>query len=229
MTPDVAESAGAILDFYGGVLGSAIGSRAYSTAGGEGPGSIMASTAGANFMRDILINMPQVAKIKLIDEIFLDPSLTAAFLSKPTTERGRLLQYKKIINLLAEKGFTAGLTIQPGVTRETAEQEDRGTDVPYIGFPGLPEDPEANKQQRLQRFRERNEKIRRENAPSSIPDQSFAPPPNLPPMPAETPTPPAVAQAPSGPANMQTFAQLFPEDTISKGMQQQAGIGSLFS
>lgn len=224
--PDFAAQAGPIMDFYVGVLGSAAGSQLYSLTGTTGPGVIAASGAGARELRRLINELPQTKRLEAIDMIFTDPELTASLMMRPQSAAGRERQYNRIINLLMDRGFGVAAGMQPAITRETFEEEDRGTGTPYMGFPGLPENLPEVQRQLQERLRQQN----LENMPAPEQQGSLVPP-------APTPTPgggaaPSPVQfasaAPSrppiqssGPVDRARFAALFPED------RELLGIGSL--
>jgi hypothetical protein len=228
--PDFAAQAGPIMDFYVGILGSAAGTRTFSAVGGTGPGQISAAGVGSRELRRLINDLPQAKRLEAIDMVFTDPALTAALMQRPGTDAGRARQYQRILRFLGERGFMATTSGQPSITRETFEEEDRGTGAPYMGFPGLPESRPDVEQQLRQRLQEQNLR----NAPPNLP------PPNqqgalVPPV--QTPTldrgaaPRPVQQASaapqrppiqsSGPVDRTRYAALFPED------RELLGIGSL--
>ena len=102
--PDFAKEAGPILDFYYGIGGSALGTRAYGllTGGQAGPGSIMAAGVGARTVREYLQELPLTKRLEAIELSFLDPQLTAQLLKKPKTERDRKRVSDTILNILTK-------------------------------------------------------------------------------------------------------------------------------
>jgi hypothetical protein len=219
--PDYMVSAGPMVEFYIGVLGSAAGTQAFRAAGGTGPGAISASSVGARELRKFMLELPQVAKLRAIDLMFTDPSLIAALMQKPGTAAGNDRLYTRITKMLSDKLFNVSASMAPYVVREGAEEEDRG-----IGSP-LAEDPSVEipaLQQRLQ-----NQTQQQVSPPSNI--QGPTNPPNVAPtaMGGSATSPalqaPAAQQRPpvnqSGPVDRAKFAALFPED------RELMGIGSL--
>jgi hypothetical protein len=219
--PDYMVSAGPMVEFYIGVLGSAAGTQAFKEAGGTGPGAISASSVGARELRKFMLELPQVAKLRAIDLMFTDPSLIAALMQKPSTTAGSDRLYTRITKMLSDKLFNVSASMAPYVVREGAEEEDRG-----IGSP-LAEDPSVEipaLQQRLQ-----NQTQQQVSPPSNI--QGPTNPPNVAPtaMGGSATSPalqaPAAQQRPpvnqSGPVDRARFAALFPED------RELMGIGSL--
>jgi len=221
--PDFAAQAGPMMDFYVGILGSAGGTRAFGAVGGTGPGSISAAGVGARELRRLINDMPQVKRLEAIDMVFTNPQLTAALMQRPGTDAGRARQYQRILRLMGEQGFRMATGSQSGVTRETFEEEDRGTETPYMGFPGLPEDRSAVEQQLRERLQQQN----LNNAPPQEAPVPTAPPPTpgVGAAPSPVPLSSAVPQRPpiqsSGPVDRARFAALFPED------RELLGIGSL--
>lgn len=236
--PDFAATAGPIVDFYVGILGSAAGTKTFTAVGASGPGSISAANVGARELRKLLSVMPQTKRLELIDTVFTDPALTASLMTRPQSAAGIERQYQRIIRLLGERGFVAATSVQPGIVRETFEEEDRGTGAPYMGFPGLPENRSDVERQLRDRLNQQNLR----NAPPNMPppDQrgSLTPPPPAPTGGGAAATAPiqraaapqAPPQPPSGPVDRARFAAFFPNDPTTDLIRQQAasgGIGSL--
>jgi hypothetical protein len=237
--PDFAATAGPIVDFYVGILGSSAGTTAFTAVGGSGPGSISAAGVGARELRKLLSEMPQTKRLELIDMVFTNPTLTASLMTRPQSAAGIKRQYQRILRFLGERGFVAATSVQPGIVRETFEEEDRGTGTPYMGFPGLPENRSDVERQLRDRLNQQNLR----NAPPNMPppDQRGS----LMPLPA-APTggggaaatapiqraaaPQAPPPPPSGPVDRARFAAFFPNDSTTDLIRQQAassGIGSL--
>ncbi len=218
--PDFMASAGPIVDFYVGVLGSAAGSRAFAAVGGQGPGVISASGVGTRELRKFMLELPATAKLRAIDLMFTDPALIAALMQKPGTAASKKRGVQKIIGMLQDKLFNNTVTMAPYVVRETFEEEDRGLNSP------LAEDPEVE----IPALQERlNQQIQQQNMPPNNQQGALNPP-------VQTPTPnsgpalgpvnpqPAAVQTASqgsGPVDRAKFAALFPED------RELLGIGSL--
>ena len=212
--PDAfAADAGPIMEFYVGVVGSALGTGAFKGVGGKGAGSISAAGVGSRQLRAFILDLPATAKLRAIDMMFTDPPLIAALMQKPTSETGKVNQYKKIITLLNDKLFNTSVTMAPFVVRETFEEEDRG-----VGSP-LAEDPEKE----IPALRKQlNQQTISNSSPSNT--SQVTPSAQVP-----TLTPQAQAQPSSGPTDPNTrarYASLFPNDPIS-GMLNSGGIASL--
>ena len=106
----------------------------------------------------------------------------------------------------------------------------RGTPNPFecIGFPGIPENEDQNRQRYIDRIQR--------NLPTNDQQGAFVPPPvQQRPSPAVPPTTqasavpsPAPAPASSGPVDRTRYAALFPNDSISGMMKmRRGGIASL--
>ena len=224
--PDFLATAGPIVDFYVGVLGSAAGSRAFGMVGGQGPGVIAASGTGARELRKFLIELPATAKLRAIDLMFTNPKLIAALMQKPgdptssTFKSRSARQAKKILGLLQDKLYNNSISMAPFVVREAAEEEDRGINSP------LAEDPEVEIPALQQRL---NQQIQKQNMPPNNQQGALNPPalsnPTASSGPAPSPMPPPAAiqtaTPNSGPVDRARFAALFPED------RELLGIGSL--
>ena len=203
--PDFVASAGPLIEFYVGMLGSAAGSQAFKAAGGSGPGVISATGIGARELRKFMLQLPQTAKLRAIDMIFTDAALTAALMQRPGTEGGKEKLYARIVGYLNDKLFNVSTSMSPFVVREGFEEEDRGIDSP------LAEDTNVE----IPALRERLQQ--QPPAPATAPQQ---PPATAPATPQQ---PPALPVASSGPVDRAKFAALFPED------RELMGIGSLMA
>ena len=239
--PDFADEAGAIVDFYYSVVGSALGSAAYSATSSVLPisgsaGQLAASSAGAKYIRTIMQSIPAVQNLETLDQAFMDAELVSKLLRRPTNAADAERQRFSVGNHLKEMFFTKGATIGremiPFVARETFEEDDNTVEAPYLGFPGFPENAEKNRQQYIDRIRR--------NLPPNDQQGAFVPPSNFParPSPVVSPTTqasavPSPAPAPinSGPVDRTRYAALFPNDSISGMMKTQmlsrGGIASL--
>jgi hypothetical protein len=225
--PDFMAEAGPIVDFYVGVLGSAAGTATFKAVGGTGAGSISAAGVGARELRKYMLELPAVSKLRAIDLIFTDPPLVAALMQKPTTVEGKTRQSQKIIQMLNDKLFNSKISMAPYVTRETFEEEDRGTSAPYRGFPGLPVNTESDARQRREQFQQQQREIIQQQQPTPP-----LRPPQLPTQGAGAATSPgphasAAPQRPplqsSGPVDRARFAALFPEDRELMGIASLMG------
>ena len=220
--PDFMASAGPVVEFYVGVLGSAAGSAAFKQAGGSGPGAISASGVGARELRKFMLELPQVAKLRVIDMMFTDPTLIASLMRRPGTESGKEKLSARIVSYLNDKLFNTSTSMAPFIVREGFEEEDRG-----LGSP-LAEDPSVEipaLQQRLQ-----NQNQQQVLPPGNV--QGSINPPNVAPtaMDGSATSPalqaPAASQRPpvnqSEPIDRARFAALFPEDRDLVGISSLA-------
>ena len=213
--PDYVASAGPIIEFYIGVLGSAAGTQAFRAAGGSGPGAISASGVGARQLRKIFLELPQVANLRLIDMVFTDAPLTAALMQRPGTEKAKESQYKKIIKMLNDKIFNTSISMSPYLIREAFEEEDRGTDSI------LAEDPKEEIPALRERLQNQSNSAQPQ-PPAQEVTQLQGPKP--PPTPAPAPVAPTTAPN-TGSVDRSRFAAMFPND-IASGLINQ-GIGSI--
>ena len=218
--PDFMASAGPMVEFYIGVLGSAAGSAAFKQAGGSGPGAISASGVGARELRKFMLELPQVAKLRAIDMMFTDPTLIASLMQRPSTESGKQKLSARIVSYLNDKLFNVSTSMSPFIVREGFEEEDRGLDSP------LAEDPNVEIPALQQRLQNQQQVLPPGNVQGSIN------PPNVAPtaMDGSATSPalqaPAAQQRPpvnqSGPVDRARFAALFPEDRDLVGISSLA-------
>ena len=221
--PKFVDEAGAIVDFYYGVVGSALGSAAYTGTSSLLPiqgsaGQLAASSAGARYIRTVMDSIPALQNLDTLDQALMDPELVSKLIRKPTNAKDAERQRFAVGNHLREMFFKKGVEMTPFVARETFEEDDNTMDAPYLGFPGIPENSEKNRQGYIDRIRR--------NLPPN--DQQGAVAPVQRPSPVETPTTQARAvpspdpvPVNSGPVDRTRYAALFPNDSIS-GMMQAA-------
>ena len=230
--PAFVAQAGPMVDFYAGIIGSAVGSSVYSSARGLLPGNLQsgqlaATTAGQKLIRNIFLNVPALQKMDMLDEVFMDAELVSKLLRKPTNpqdaERARL----SFAESLREMLFTKGTEMIPFVGREAFEEDDNTMDAPYLGAPGFPESKRRNQEQYIDRIRR--------NLPTNDQQGAVAPAPRPPvprPSPVATPTnqalavpspSPAPEPASSGPVDRTRYAALFPNDMASAMINQNRG------
>jgi hypothetical protein len=217
--PDAfAAEAGPIVEFYIGVLGSAAGTGTFKAVGGTGPGSISAAGVGARELRKYMLELPAVSRLRALDLMFTDPQLIAALMQRPGEGGAKGRQYAKILGILNDKLFNTGASMAPYVTRETFEDESRGTD-----------------EERRQRFIEQQQQIQQQqNLPPANQQGALVPPAQLPtqgsgaaPSPTQfaSATPQSPPSTPSGTVDRARFAALFPEDRDLMGIASLAGQG----
>jgi len=217
--PNFVDEAGAMVDFYLGIIGSAAGSSAYTTvrsvlpgSGGSNPGQLRASSSGVRLMQQVFQNIPAMQGLDTLDEMLFDPVLVSKMFRKPASVDDANRQRTTVAEYLADIFFKkAGVEMLPYVARETFEDTDNTRDAPYVGFPGLPENAEKNRRQYIDRIQR--------NLPPNDQQGSLAPVQS--PSPVGTPTTQASAvPLSSAPVNRERYAALFPNDSISSMMQQ---------
>ena len=219
--PDFVASAGPIIDFYVGVLGSAAGSAAFKQVGGSGPGVISASSTGTRELRKFMLELPQTAKLRAIDMMFTDPVLIARLMQRPGTESGQQKLSARIVSYLNDKLFNVSTSMSPFIVREGFEEEDRGLDSP------LAEDPNVEipaLQERMRNQQQQPPVLPPSNQQGALNPPVQIPTPNSGPAPSPVQQQPAAVQSASqgsGPVDRARFAALFPED------RELLGIGSL--
>jgi len=230
--PDFVTKAGPMVDFYAGIIGSAVGSSVYSSARGLLPGNLQsgqlaATTAGQKLIRNIFLNVPALQKMDMLDEVFMDAELVSKLLRKPQNpqdaERARISFGESLKEML----FTKGTEMIPFVGREAFEEDDNTTNAPYLGAPGFPESKRRNQEQYIDRIQR--------NLPPNDQQGAVAPAPQPPvqrPSPVATPTTqasavpspsPAPEPASSGPVDRTRYAALFPNDMASSMINQNRG------
>ena len=233
--PDFVAQGGPMVDFYAGIVGSAVGSSVYSSARGLLPGNLQsgqlaATTAGQKLIRNIFLNVPALQKMDMLDEVFMDAELVSKLLRKPQNaqdaERARL----SFAESLQEMLFTKGTEMIPFVGREAFEEDDNTMNAPYLGAPGFPESERRNEEQYIDRIRR--------NLPSNDQQGSVAPAPRPRPPVQQRPSPvvpptnqalavpspsPAPEPASSGPVDRTRYAALFPNDMASSMINQNRG------
>jgi len=217
--PNFVDEAGAMVDFYLGIIGSAAGSSAYTTirsllpgSSGSNPGQLRATSSGVRLMQQVFQNIPAMQGLDTLDEMLFDPVLVSKMFRKPASVDDANRQRTTVAEYLADIFFKkAGVEMLPYVARETFEDTDNTRDAPYVGFPGLPENAEKNRRQYIDRIQR--------NLPPNDQQGSLAPVQS--PSPVGTPTTQASAvPLSSAPVNRERYAALFPNDSISSMMQQ---------
>ena len=205
--PDFVAEAGPMLDFYVGIIGSAVGSSAYSSARGFFPGNLQsgqlaATTAGQKLIRNIFLNVPALQKMDMLDEVFMDAELVSKLLRKPQNPKDAERARISFAESLKEMLFTKGTEMIPFVGREAYEEDDNTTDAPYLGFPGFPERKRGNRQKYIDRIQR--------NLPTNEEESQVIP------------SVPATNQRASLIPRTET-----PTDSISSMIRNREGIGSL--
>jgi len=241
--PDFVAEAGPMLDFYVGIIGSAVGSSTYSSARGFFPGNLQsgqlaATTAGQKLIRNIFLNVPALQKMDMLDQVFMDAELVSKLLRKPQNPKDAERARISFAESLKEMLFTKGTEMIPFVGREVYEEDDNTTEAPYLGFPGFPERERGNRQKyidRIQRNLPANDQESQviPSVPATNQRASLIPPTVTPtnrqavdPRRAAAPAP-IVPNNVSQPATQSRYAALFPNDPISSMIRNREGIGSL--
>ena len=237
--PRFVDEAGAAVDFYLGIIGSALGSAAYTSArgalpgaGGSNPGQLRASSSGVRLMQEVFQNIPAMQGLDTLDEMLMDPVLVSKMFRKPASVEDANRQRTTVAEYLADIFFKkAGIEMLPYAARETFEDTDNTSDAPYPGFPGLPENVERNRQQYIDRIQR--------NLPPNDQQGSLAPVQRPSPVGPPTTQASAVPSSPPSPVNSAPvdrtrYAALFPNDSISGMLTQpptqqmaRGGIASL--
>jgi hypothetical protein len=204
---ELVERAGPILDFYLGITGSALGTRAQSimTGGQAGPGALIAAGKGAETMRKIFADIPASMQTDVMSELMRNPELLAAMMRKPRGDKERMRLAQRVGDLLTNLGFvTPARRAAPSVIRETDESQEQFV-IPPAAVPS-PDDEAA-----------------------LVPPAPAPTPTQVTQAPSPVPQPPAAASpasnVPSGPVDRTRFAALFPNDSAAQMIRQ--GIGSL--
>ncbi len=199
---ELVERAGPIMDFYLGITGSAIGTRAQSvlTGGQPGPGAIMSAGKGAETMRRIFADVPATQHIDVMSELMRNPELLAAMMRNPRGDKERSRLAQVVGDFMLELGFIGPARRGvPSIVRETDEAIEA---EPIPTF----EDEEASL-----------------NIPAEAPTLNVGPAPSPVIQTASASLPQTTPQ--SGPVNRARYAAMFPNDPASALIRQ--GIGSM--
>ena len=212
--PNFADEAGALVDFYYSVVGSALGSAAYSATSsvlptGSQAGQLAASSAGAKYIRTIMQSIPALQNLDTLDEALMDAGLVSKLLRRPSNPKNAERERFAVGNYLKSMFFERGVEMAPFVARETFEEDDNTLDAPYLGFPGIPENAERNRQQYIDRIQR--------NLPRNDQGASLARPPTNQALAVPLSSPQPVNSAP---VNRERYAALFPNDPISNMITQ---------
>ena len=139
---DVIEKTGTIMDLYLRITGSAIGTKLQGAMfGGQGPGSLVAASAGSKAVRTLFNSIPESLKTDVMTEVMQNPSLLATLLRKTTNEQQKLNIASKLKNILTKAGFIAvtkpvreTFRVTPSLIREAEEEEIDYTDPSFEGI-----------------------------------------------------------------------------------------------
>jgi len=221
---ELVDRSGPLFDFYLGITGSALGTRAQRlvTGGQSGPGALIAAGQGAETMRRIFNDIPAALQTDVMSELMANPTLLAAMMRKPRGDAERIRVAERIGGMLKDLGFSPVRRAAPAVPREIDDEIEKETlPLPPSGQQGALNTVPA-------------EPLTRTPAPAptrALPSRQGS----LNPSPSSFPTlrdgaaPSSVLQTAAattpisqpGPVNRARFAALFPED------RELLGIGSL--
>ena len=201
---ELVDRAGPLFDFYLGITGSALGTRAQRlvTGGQSGPGALIAAGQGAETMRRIFNDIPAALQTDVMSELMANPTLLAAMMRKPRGDAERIRVAERIGGMLKDLGFSPVRRAAPAVPREIDDEIEKET-VPL---------PPSDQQGSLN------------TVPVGPPTQTG---PVTQPSPVQqAAAPPQVAPVQSsGPVDRTRYAALFPNDSATQLMK--SGIGSL--
>lgn len=201
---ELVDRAGPLFDFYLGITGSALGTRAQRlvTGGQSGPGALIAAGQGAETMRRIFNDIPAALQTDVMSELMSNPKLLAAMMRKPRNDKERIRLASRVGDMLKDLGFSPLRRELPAVPREIDDEIEKEKIVV----------PPSNQQGSLNTVvEEPPTRTATVTAPSFVP-QNVSP----------------VLQAPaqpSGQVDRTRYAAMFPNDPASALIRQ--GIGSM--
>jgi hypothetical protein len=201
---ELVDRAGPLFDFYLGITGSALGTRAQRiiTGGQSGPGALIAAGQGAETMRRIFNDIPAALQTDVMSELMSNPKLLAAMMRKPRNDKERIRLASRVGDMLKDLGFSPLRRELPAVSRELDDEIEKETIVV----------PPSNQQGSLNTVVEETPtRTATVTAPSFVPQNV-------------SPALQAPAQ-PSGPVDRTRYAAMFPNDPASALIKQ--GIGSM--
>ena len=165
-----------------------VGARIGTSVAPQGPGSLIAASAGSKFVRSIFDKMPQVSITRLIEDATKDPQLMARLLAKGRMPQQQVANRRRLQGYLYAAGYNV---VNPEEEPEVTAEEVLVT--PTTG-------PTAAQMLR--------------QLPPAPPTRGV--PGLMGQAPAAPPAPPAAGPAAQGPTQSRTmFQSLFPMDTIS--------------
>lgn len=139
----IVNQAGAVTDLALRILGSKIGSTA---AGGGGPGTLIAASAGSKAMRTIFDKMPTAMARAAMEDAMRDPALLSLMLQKPTSAKQNYDLSRAITTRLVSSGVLPASMINyvenqpPSMQPSAAEMLKKVPAAPPTrGFPVLPQ------------------------------------------------------------------------------------------
>jgi len=158
--PKFAQEAGATLDFYYGITGSALGTGAYQavqdvTGLNNSTGALAAASAGRRFVVNIFQNVPAMQNLDVLEQLFTMPEMAGKLLKRPTNAAEANRQSGKLATFLKDTLFKRGTEMLPFVMREAYEEDDNTSyDAMYLGSPGIPESATSNEKQYIERVKD---------------------------------------------------------------------------
>ena len=158
--PKFAQEAGATLDFYYGITGSALGTGAYQavqdvTGLNNSTGALAAASAGRRFVVNIFQNIPAMQNLDVLEQLFTMPEMAGKLLKRPTNATEASRQSGKLATFLKDTLFKRGTEMLPFVMREAYEEDDNTSyDAMYLGSPGIPESATNNEKQYIERVKD---------------------------------------------------------------------------
>ena len=177
--PNFVQEAGATLDFYYGITGSALGTGAYQSVQDvfgiqNSTGALSAAAAGRKFLVNIFQNVPAMQNLDVLEQIFTNAELTGKLLKRPTNAAEANRQSGKVATFLKDLLFKRGTEMIPFVMRETYEEDDNTSyDAMYLGSPGIPESATKNEQKYIERVKD----LSNEQSSLQLPSRGVLPAP----------------------------------------------------
>ena len=138
----VIQGTGIVTDLALRVIGSKVGSTA---AGGSGPGTLIAASAGSKAMRSIFDKMPAGMTRAAMEQAMRDPTLLALMLKQPTSNAQSLGLARDITSRMVSSGVLPASMLnyldaainQPPVERQRPTQPPRQSAPPTRGVPPI--------------------------------------------------------------------------------------------
>ena len=113
-----------VTDFYSAVFGSAMGTKLFNAVGGTGPGTIVAAGKGSGTIRYLLGKLPSEQKNRMIQNVLMDPEMTALMLLKPKTDVQKVAWTKAMYETMLGLATDKGRQMTPSVLREISESPE---------------------------------------------------------------------------------------------------------
>jgi hypothetical protein len=138
----VIQGSGIVTDLALRVIGSKVGSTA---AGGSGPGTLIAASAGSKAMRSIFDKMPAGMTRAAMEQAMRDPTLLALMLKQPANNAQSLGLARDITSRMVSSGVLPASMLnyldaainQPPVERQRPTQPPRQSAPPTRGVPPI--------------------------------------------------------------------------------------------